>query len=158
MRVVASGRGLSSEPVCSVERSLEVLGERWTLLVVREALRGRTRFSEFQRVLGVSTGRLTARLNVLVEAGVLERRSYRDDGARERHSYHLTRSGEDLRLVLGALQQWGDVYRPRGEGPSHERRDRRTGERLTLAFVTESGCVVPVEDAEFVRPEARGRG
>lgn len=96
---------------CSIARTLDVVGERWTLLVVREALRGRTRFAEFRDALGIATDILTARLKLLVDAGVLERRPYREPGARERSSYHLTQAGHDLRLVLFSLQQWGDEHR-----------------------------------------------
>jgi DNA-binding HxlR family transcriptional regulator len=139
-------------PECSVERSLEVLGERWAFLIIREAFYGRTRFREFQQVLGVSTSRLSARLNALVDAGVLERRSYRPDGERERQSYHLTEAGKALEVVLGALQQWGDVYRPRAEGPSRERRSLRTGERLSVAFVDAQGQQVPLGDVTILSP------
>lgn len=139
-------------PECSVERSLEVLGERWALLIIREAFCGRTRFREFQQALGVSTGRLAARLNALVDTGVLERRSYQPDGERERQSYHLTEAGEALEVVLGALQQWGDVYRPRREGPSRERRSLRTGERLSVAFVDPHGQEVPSGDVTIMSP------
>jgi hypothetical protein len=68
-----------------------------------------------------------------------------------RHGYHLTPAGEELRVVLGAVQQWGDVHRPRENGPTAERRSRTTGERLSVAFVNESARAVPVEDVEFVR-------
>jgi len=108
----------TSDVRCSIARSLEVLGERWTLLVIREAFRGRSRFAEFRDALGVAPDVLSARLKTLVEAGVLERRAYREPGERERSSYHLTESGRELRLVLGALNQWGDRYRPSGHGPA----------------------------------------
>ena len=78
------------DPRCGIARSLDLLGERWALLVVREALLGHTRFSQFRARLGLSPDVLTARLESLVAAGVLERSTYREDGARERVEYLLT--------------------------------------------------------------------
>src|SRR3954454_13011448 len=86
------------ETPCSIARTLEVLGERWTFLVVREALAGTTRFADFRATLGVAPDVLTTRLNTLVEAGVLERRPYQDDGRRTRQEYVVTRAGDDLRV------------------------------------------------------------
>ncbi|WP_035749865.1 winged helix-turn-helix transcriptional regulator [Parafrankia discariae] len=131
---------------CSIARSLEVLGERWTLLVVREAFRGRTRFAEFRDALGIATDVLTVRLRTLVDCGVLERRAYREPGSRERYSYHLTPAGHDLRLVLGALQQWGDAHRPSGHGPAVVYRSAADGGAVRVAFVDSVGAEIDVRD------------
>ncbi|MFC4529907.1 winged helix-turn-helix transcriptional regulator [Sphaerisporangium dianthi] len=142
---------------CSIQRSLEVIGDPWMVLVLREVFQGRTRFGDIQTGLGISTDLLTDRLARLVEAGILERRPYSEAGRRARHGYHLTPAGEDLRVVLGALQQWGDVHRPHEAGPSIERRSSLTGERLAVAFVDESGRAVPLPEVTFVqttRPES----
>ncbi|WP_243866378.1 winged helix-turn-helix transcriptional regulator [Actinophytocola oryzae] len=141
------------ETPCSIARTLEVLGERWTFLVVREALSGTTRFADFRATLGVAPDILTNRLNTLVEAGVLERRPYREEGKRTRHEYHMTKAGLDLRVVLGALQQWGDEHRPYSLGPTVLRRS--VADRpLHVAFVDESGREVPADDVRFVRTAA----
>ena len=95
---------------CSVARTLEVVGEWWTLLIVRDALRGVTRFEDFQRRLGIARNILAARLDGLVEAGILERREYQQ--APRREEYVLTSKGEDLRPVLAALRAWGDRHTP----------------------------------------------
>ena len=79
---------------CSIARSLEVLGQKWSLLIVREAMWGRTRFAEFRARLGVAPDVLTDRLGRLVDAGILERSPYRDDGEREREEYVLTHAGK----------------------------------------------------------------
>ena len=131
---------------CSIARTLEVVGERWTFLVVREALRGRTKFAEFRDALGIASDVLSARLRTLVDAGILERRSYREPGARERFSYHLTPAGLDLRLVLGALQQWGDVHRPTGYGPAAILKSRRDGGGARVVFVDDHDQVLPLSD------------
>ena len=130
---------------CSIARTLEVVGERWTFLVVREALRGRTRFAEFRDALGIASDVLTNRLRTLVEAGIMERRSYREPGSRERFSYHLTPAGVDLRLVLGALQQWGDAHRPSGYGPAAILKSRRDGGGARVAFVDDHNQVLPMD-------------
>lgn len=135
---------------CSVGRSARVLGDRWSVLIVRDAFRGVTRFSDFKSRLRIPSDILTTRLGKLVDAGVFERRPYRDDCGRERFGYHLTESGRALLPVLGALVQWGDAHQPSTEGPSRIYRSAATGERLRVAFVTESGEVISDEDVEVV--------
>jgi DNA-binding HxlR family transcriptional regulator len=129
-------------PRCSIARSLEVLGDKWTLLIVREAFWGRTRFAEFRERLGVASDVLTDRLTKLVDEGVFESRAYRVDGAREREEYVLTDEGRALLPVLAALTAWGDDFRPTGFGPAAEYVDERTGHRVRLSFVDDAGAVV----------------
>ena len=93
---------------CSAAAALELVGDRWSLLAVREVLFGNRRFSEIARNTGAPRDRLAARLKVLVEAGVLERRQYQDSPAR--WDYHLTPAGQALAPVLEALLQWGDEW------------------------------------------------
>ncbi|MGD9696130.1 MAG: winged helix-turn-helix transcriptional regulator [Thermoleophilia bacterium] len=93
---------------CSIARALEAVGERWTLLIVREALNGTRRFDEFQSRLGIARNVLTARLQRLVEEGILERRPYQEHPAR--FEYLPTRKGEELLPVTLALLAWGDRY------------------------------------------------
>ena len=100
--------------LCSVAGALEVIGERWTMLVVREVLYGRRRFSEMQRVLGVARNVLSARLERMVELGVLERRRYSERP--ERFEYFLTESGLDLWPVMIAMMNWGDRHLPTPPG------------------------------------------
>jgi DNA-binding HxlR family transcriptional regulator len=95
--------------LCSIARTLEVVGDRWTLLVIRDAFLGVHRFEDFQKSLGVARNVLTDRLNRLVEAGILRRRLYQERP--ERHEYRLTAKGLDLYPVLLALMQWGDRYK-----------------------------------------------
>jgi len=93
---------------CSIAGALEVVGDRWALLVVREVALGAHRFTDIARGTGAPRDRLAARLNDLVTVGVLERRPY--STAPPRSDYHLTRSGRDLLPVLQALLQWGDRW------------------------------------------------
>jgi DNA-binding HxlR family transcriptional regulator len=93
---------------CSIARALEIVGERWTLLIVRDAYLGRRRFDEFQESLGISRNVLAERLARLVDEGILERVLYQERPAR--YEYRLTRKGLDLRVALTALRQWGDAY------------------------------------------------
>ena len=93
---------------CSAARALEVVGERWSLLIARDALfRGTTRFSDFQRSLGLARNILAARLDGFVEAGLMERRQPEDSPY---HEYHLTEKGLDLTPVVIALTRWGDRW------------------------------------------------
>ncbi len=93
---------------CSVAQSLEVIGEWWTLLILRDAFLGYRRFEDFVQRLGIARNVLTSRLETLVGAGVLERRPY--DEARGRYDYLLTDKGRALWPVMTALRQWGDEW------------------------------------------------
>jgi DNA-binding HxlR family transcriptional regulator len=97
-------------------RTLAVVGERWTLLVLREAFLGLRRFDDFQRAIGCARNVLAARLATLVKHGVLRRVPYREPGRRLRHEYRLTQKGRDLAPGLIALTQWGDRYTAGPEG------------------------------------------
>ena len=135
---------LGGDGRCPVARGLDVLGEKWTLMIVRDALLGSTRFSQFQSSLGVPREVLTARLASLVESGVLERVSYRPEGGRARDEYRLTEAGRDLGPVLLALGGWADRHHP-SERPSDLRFvDTETGETVETAVVAAaSGRLVP---------------
>ncbi|MBB5479998.1 winged helix-turn-helix transcriptional regulator [Micromonospora parathelypteridis] len=137
-------------PVCSIARSLEIVGERWTFLILREALSGSTRFGEFSDALEISTDLLSNRLSTLVKAGIMNKHPYQAPGHRLRYEYHLTPAGEELRIVLGALQQWGDQHCAPATGPSAQRRSRSTGQQLEVAFTDESGRAVALDDVTFV--------
>src|SRR3954462_7637079 len=94
--------------VCSVARALEVVGERWTLLVLRDAFLGVRRFDDFQRSLGVARNILQARLERLVDEGLLERQPYQERPPR--YEYRLTEKGIELWPAIVALMKWGDRY------------------------------------------------
>jgi len=100
---------------CSVARTLEVVGEWWTMLVMREAFSGVRRFDEFQGRLGIARNVLAARLQRLVDFGILERRLYQERP--ERYEYRLTEKGFDLYPVLLSLMRWGDRWTAGPEGP-----------------------------------------
>jgi DNA-binding HxlR family transcriptional regulator len=136
---------------CAIARSLGVLGERWTFLVLREAAMGASRFSEFSKALGVATDVLTERLNTLVDHGVLEKIPYQDPGKRVRYSYSLTSAGEELTVILAALQQWGDEHMPWPEGPSVLRRVKGTDAPVHVGFIDDRGHEVKPEDFAMVR-------
>lgn len=121
---------------CSIARSLSVLGERWTFLILQEAVFGVTRFAQFRDILGVAPDILADRLNTLVEAGVLSREPYQEPGRRVRHDYRLTPDGEELRIVLGSLQQWRDSHIPPPGGPTVARQAQSTGRPLHVTWAT----------------------
>ena len=93
---------------CSIARALEIVGERWTLLIIRDVFLGIRRFDELQESLGVARNVLTDRLNRLVGEGVLERVPYSERPTR--YEYRLTAKGRDLNIALSGLLQWGDKY------------------------------------------------
>lgn len=114
---------------CPVARSMAVLGERWAILVLREAFYGTTRFDEFQRNLGIAPNILSARLRGLVAHGVLERAPGAAGGAR--HEYRLTEKGRDVFPAYLALKRWGDRWMAPAEGPVVELRERATGREVS---------------------------
>jgi DNA-binding HxlR family transcriptional regulator len=100
--------------LCSIARSLELIGERWSLLVIREIFFGRRKFSEMQDSLGVARNVLAGRLQRLVDAGILERRLYSERP--ERYEYFLTEMGLDLWPTIVSLMHWGDKHLPLPQG------------------------------------------
>lgn len=109
---------------CPIARSLERVGEWWSILILRDAFLGSTRFEQFQRNLDIAPNMLTRRLNALVESGLLERRRYTERPPRD--EYVLTERGRDFRPVLWALLAWGNKhFAP--EGPSVVIVDAETG-------------------------------
>jgi DNA-binding HxlR family transcriptional regulator len=100
---------------CSIGRAMEVLGERWTLLILRECFYGVRRFSVMQRNLGIARNILSTRLQLLVRTGILERRRYQEEPAR--HEYKLTEKGLALYPAVVAIMRWGDEHLCEGDAP-----------------------------------------
>ncbi|HEX3317092.1 MAG TPA: helix-turn-helix domain-containing protein [Solirubrobacteraceae bacterium] len=110
--------------VCSIARSLEVVGERWTVLILRDAFLGLRRFDEFQRSLGIARNVLSDRLDRLVDEGIFERRLYNEHPPRS--EYRLTDRGRDLFPTVFSLMRWGDKHAAPG-GPPRVVRHRGCG-------------------------------
>lgn len=127
---------------CPIERGLSVFGDHWTVLILRDAFLGTTRFADFRARLGIASDVLTERLSHLVEHGILTRDPYQEPGSRMRFDYHLTDKGQSLNLVLGAMQQWGERYLPRQGGTHVVWRSPQSAQPLTVAFVDETGSMV----------------
>ena len=111
---------------------------------------GATKFAEFRDRLGIAPDVLSGRLATLVEYGVMEREPYQEPGARPRFAYRLTPAGSELRVVLSALQQWGDKNLPRAEGPSMLRRIRGTGVPVHVGYVDDRGNEVALADVAMI--------
>jgi DNA-binding HxlR family transcriptional regulator len=129
---------------CSVARALEIVGERWTLLIVRDAFLGRRRFDEFQESLGIARNVLTDRLNRLVDEGIFERILYSERP--ERYEYRLTPKGRDLQIALAGLRQWGDKYL--SDKPPRVARRKSDGRQVVVAFVPKGTKVVRPDEVE----------
>ncbi|WP_257901187.1 winged helix-turn-helix transcriptional regulator [Saccharothrix obliqua] len=142
---------------CSIARALEVVGERWTLLVVRDALLGVTRFDGFLQRLPIARNVLSNRLAGLVTHGVLERVPYQDRPPR--HEYRLTDRGRELSTVLLSLMAWGDRHTPGESGPPRTAEHAGCGGPVVPRVVCErcaghvppGGIVTRVLDAELRR-------
>jgi DNA-binding HxlR family transcriptional regulator len=112
---------------CTVGRTMTILGERWTFVVLREVFNGVRRFDDIRRHSGIPRQVLSNRLALLVEQDILRREPYRDPGERARHEYRLTEKGFDLYPVLVAIADWGDRYLADDEGPPVEFEHRDCG-------------------------------
>jgi DNA-binding HxlR family transcriptional regulator len=142
---------------CSVAQCLDVIGEWWSMLIVRDAFLGVTRFDEFQERLGISRNILNQRLSHLVAAGVLTKVPYQDHPVR--HDYKLTQKGRDLWPVLTAMREWGDEHAA-PHGPPVEVIHRGCG-HVATALTTCSHCgelMGPRDVTAVAGPGARGHG
>jgi DNA-binding HxlR family transcriptional regulator len=135
---------------CSIARTLGVLGERWTFLILREAFLGVTRFAEFRVRLGIAPDVLSDRLSTLTDYGVLRREPYQEPGERSRYAYQLTEAGQELQVILGALQQWGDDHLPHPDGPSMLRRRRGSASPLHVGYIDDEGHEVTLTDVRMI--------
>jgi len=131
---------------CSIARALEVVGERWTLLIVRDVFLGLRRFDELQQSLGIARNVLADRLNRLVEEGVLERVRYSERP--ERFEYRLTPKGRELNIPLTGLRQWGDKYL--SERPPRVLRRKADQKPVVAALVPKGSSVLRAEEVELV--------
>lgn len=131
-------RGIAlSDLHCSVARTLDVIGERWTMLILRDAFNGVRRFDDFSRSLPIARNVLAARLRTLVEHGVLTKERYEERPPR--YEYRLTDRGRDLYPVLVGMLQWGDRYLAGADGPPVDLRHRDCDAPLESVVVC-SGC------------------
>ena len=137
---------------CSIARALEIIGERWTLLILRDAFLGVRRFDDFQRNLGVARNVLNVRLQRLVDAGLLERRRYQERP--ERYEYRLTEKGLDLWPSMVALMQWGDRHTTTDDGPPLRLEHRDCGGEITdRRTCAECGAELGVRDVRVVQAD-----
>jgi len=132
--------------VCSIARALEVVGDRWTLLVIRDVALGLHRFDELLESLGIASNVLTDRLNRLVDADVLDRVRYSERP--ERFEYHLTEKGLELGTALLVLMHWGD--RHLSDKPPLIARRRSDRSALSVRLVAKDGTTVAPDELEFV--------
>jgi len=136
---------VGQEP-CSIAQVLEIIGERWTWLIIRDAFLGITRFIDFEQSLGIARNVLTDRLNRLVEEGIFERVLYQERPAR--YEYRLTPKGSDLFTALNALRQWGDQYL--SAKPMRLLRRKNDETPVIAALVPEGSRVLAADEIELV--------
>jgi DNA-binding HxlR family transcriptional regulator len=128
---------------CPMAAAVEVFGDRWSMLILREAFYGVVRHADFREDLSVPRSVLTDRLGKLVRDGLLEKTEYREQGARARHAYGLTKKGRALAVTFIAMTEWGVAYRLDGQSPV-DIIDRESGQALRVALVDEDGKEQPL--------------
>ncbi len=156
MTGVLEPRGSWQANRCSIARTLDVIRNRSSFLILREAFYGAQRFEDFTARTGLSEPVTAARLRELTDEGLLEREPYREPGSRTRHGYRLTEQGADLLPVLVALMQWGDRWR-QSRGAPVELRHEECGGRVGVALECEHGHEVAAGELQLVRPPRAGR-
>lgn len=139
-------RDYQGQELCSVARTLEIIGDRWTWLIVRDAFLGLSKFAEFRDSLGIAPNVLTERLGRLVHEGILERTLYSERPPR--YAYELTEKGEELFVGLNALRQWGDRYLC--AEPMRLLRRKSDGTPVLAALVPEGTPVLANDEIELV--------
>lgn len=135
---------------CNLAKAIEMIGDRWSLLILRSALYGVRRFDDFQSELGTPRTILSGRLKTLVDTGLLKKRTYKVEGRRARPEYILTDKGEALRPVLIALTQWGDSWIGEDGQPPISFTDARSRQAVRAAFVDSGGQEVPTDNLRVV--------
>ncbi len=123
---------------CPVAGAMKILGDKWTLLIIRDAFNGIKRFEDFRTHLDIPRALLSRRLRDLEDQGILQREPYREPGKRARHEYILTKKGADLRHILIALKEWGNEYVNGIGAHPLDLVDRDSGEGVKLSLVRES--------------------
>lgn len=141
---------------CSIAGTLALIGEKWSILILRDVLQGVSRFDDFLARLQCSPAVLSARLKTLTEAGLLRRVGYREPGERERFAYRPTRAAVELMPVIVGLMQWGDRHLAGQCGGPAEVRSTRSGLKVHAALVDEAGDVVPLNELKLVRAAHAG--
>jgi DNA-binding HxlR family transcriptional regulator len=124
---------------CTIGRAMSILGERWTVVVLREVFSGVRRFDDLRERTGIPRQVLTNRLATLVDQGVLRRVPYQEPGARSRDEYRLTPKGFDLYPVLVAVREWGDRYLADPEGPPLATVHRECGAQVRIQLRCDAG-------------------
>lgn len=137
---------------CSIARTLEIVGEKWTVLILREAMYGVTRFADFQTVLGCPRNLLADRLRMLAGHGIFAMQAYKEPGDRTRHEYVLTEKGERLVPAIIAIMQWGDEYLADPAGPASHIDHRECGHHVHVQMVCGAGHLVQSVDEMKVTP------
>ena len=152
MTAVAPAALAYSTENCTIGRAMEVLGERWTFVVLREVFNGIRRFDDMRRHTGIPRQVLTNRLALLVDQDVLRREAYREPGQRARHEYRLTEKGFALFPVMVAVAQWGDRYLADPDGPPIEFVHRDCGSPVEVRLRCADGHEVAEPRAVVGRP------
>lgn len=140
------------DSACPIDRSLFEVGDSWTLQILRDAMHGVTRFTDFSKNIGLATNVLTARLQKLVAVGIFE---IRESGPGNSHEYVLTEKGRDFHTVLAALRQWGQKHLFDDDEPMNRVVDARTGQQPEpLTLTAADGRELTADDMLLVRSRA----
>jgi len=131
---------------CPIMKTIGQIGDKWTLLILRECFVGTKRFDDFQTHLGVSKSVLTVKLNLMIENGLLEKTRYKNEKERARFEYRLSKKGKDLQKILVSLLDWGNQYLVGKNEETLFVVDKERGHDIELAFTNSSGEFISGRD------------
>ena len=135
---------------CSVQATVDLVGQKWSLLIIREMFNGVHRFDEIQQHISISEAVLARRLRELQDADLVESREYREPGQRARREYRLTAPGLDLFPIVIALLNWGDKHRAPSSGGSWQVRHRNCGEQVAAVVTCPAHPATPLDHRDTV--------
>ncbi len=157
LRSMNKDRFVYSAKNCPIKKTLEIIGEKWTLLILREVFYGNSRFEDLLRGTGCARNLLSARLTTLVQNEILIRTPYREDGSRERFEYHLAEKGKALFTVLVSLMQWGNDWTANKDKPFIKVRHRGCKADVSVSLICAHGHHLRGSQDVYVQPEAAVR-
>lgn len=138
---------------CGMAKAAELLGDRWSLLIIRELFYGVTKFEAIRQDISIPKSVLSTRLSTMAEAAIIEKHPYKDEGARTRFEYRLSNAGKGLAVSLLALLEWGNKHREI-DGVPFKVIDRSTGRRAVVRVVdSETGLPVKLRNLDIVNDD-----
>lgn len=137
--------------ICPIMKSVQEIGDKWILMIIREAFLGCQKFDEFQQNLNISKSVLTTKLQKMLELGLFEKIPYQNENQRKRYKYKFTQKGKDLSTIILALLEWGNHHLVQEDEPTIKAIDKNTQETIQLSLVNPKGGLIDRKNISLVK-------